>query len=102
GHDVSTGHYTVTGRGLVHGQASLKLVSTSTATGSHEGAKSTTLWVNATNYLPIRSTSTGHLTEQTVFTWFPATARNTAILEVAVPNGFQHVAAPSPGTRTGH
>lgn len=92
--DVTTGDYTVAGHGTIDGQPSLKLAYTSTATGPHQVTKLTTLWVNATSYLPIQSTSTEHLTEQTTFTWLPATAINTAILDVRVPAGFQRVAAP--------
>lgn len=99
-HDVTTGDYTVTGRATVGGQPSLKLVSTTRTTGLHQMTKLTTLWVNASTYLPIRSTSSGHLTEQTTFTWLPTTAVSTAILGVTVPAGFQRVAPPS-GTRTG-
>jgi hypothetical protein len=100
-HDVSTGDYTVAGRSTVGGQPSLKLVSTSTTTGLHQVTKLTTLWVNATTYLPIQSTSAGHLTEQTMFTWRPATAANTAILNVTVPASFHQVVAPPPGTQGG-
>lgn len=100
-HDVATGDYTVAGRATVGGQPSLKLVSTSTATGLHQVTKLATLWVNATTYLPIQSTSTGHLTEQTMFTWLPATAINAAIFDITVPAGFQQVAAPPPGIQGG-
>lgn len=100
-HEVATGDYTVAGRAVIDGQPSLKLVSTSTTTGSRQMTKLTTLWVSATTYLPIRSTSTGHLTEQTLYTWLPATTTNTAILNVSVPAGFQQVAAPPPGKQTG-
>jgi hypothetical protein len=100
-HDVSTGDYTVAGRSIVGGQPSLKLVSTSTTTGLHQVTKLTTLWVNATTYLPIQSTSAGHLTERTMFTWRPATAANTAILNVTVPTSFHQVVAPPPGTQAG-
>ena len=99
--DVATGDYTVAGRAVVGGQPSLKLVSTTTTTGLHQVTKLTTLWVNASTYLPIESTSTDHLTEQTVFTWLPATAANTAIIDVTVPAGFQRVAEPVPRTRAG-
>lgn len=100
-HDVSTGDYTVAGRSIVGGQPSVKLVSTSTTTGPHQVTKLTTLWVNATTYLPIQSTSAGHLTEHTTFTWRPATASNTAILNVTVPAGFQQVAPPPPAMHVG-
>ncbi len=100
-HDVTTGDYTVAGHGTVGGQPSLKLVYTSTTTGLHQVTQLTTLWVNATTYLPIQSTSTGHLTEQTTFTWLPVTAINAAILDVRVPAGFQRVAAPPAEERIG-
>jgi hypothetical protein len=99
-HDVSTGDYTVAGHAVIGGQPSLKLVSTSTTTGSLQVTKLTTLWVNAATYLPIQSASTAHLTEQTTFTWLPATASSTAILDVKVPGGFQRVAAPPAETQT--
>lgn len=100
-HDVTTGDYTVAGRAVVGGQPALKLVSTSTTTGLHQETKLTTLWVNARTYLPIQATSTDHLTEQTTFTWLPATANNTAILKVQVPAGFRQVAAPPPKIQAG-
>jgi hypothetical protein len=100
-HDVSTGDYTVAGHAVVGGQPSLRLVSTSTTTGSHQVAKLTTLWVNAATYLPIQSASTGHLTERTSFTWLPATTTSRAMLDVKVPAGFQRVAAPPAETQTG-
>jgi hypothetical protein len=56
--------------------------------------KLTTLWVDATTYLPIQSTSTGHVTDKTVFVWLPATASNQAVLKIAVPAGFQHIGTP--------
>lgn len=93
-HELAAGRYAVTGHATVDGQPSLKLVATTTSSGLHPVTKLTTLWVNATTYLPIQSTSTGHLTEQKVFTWLPATATNTAVLAVTLPAGFQKVAAP--------
>jgi hypothetical protein len=100
-HDLSTGHYTVAGHATVDGQASLKLVATTTTTGLHPVTKVLTLWVNAATYLPIRSTSSGHLTEQTTFTWLPATATNKAILKISIPHGFQKVATPPTTTQLG-
>lgn len=92
--DLSTGQYTLAGHAAVDGQPSLKLVTTMTTTGLHPVKKVSTLWVNATTYLPIQSTSTGHLTERTTFTWLPTTAANTAILKISIPAGFRHVATP--------
>lgn len=100
-HDLSTGHYTVAGHATVDGQASLKLVTTTTTTGLHPVTKVLTLWVNAATYLPIRSTSSGHLTEQTTFTWLPATAANTAMLKISIPAGLQRVSTPPPTTQSG-
>lgn len=100
-HDVATGGYTVAGRAIVGGQPSLRLVSISATTGTHQVTKLTTLWVNASTYLPIQSTSTGHLSELTRFTWLPATAVNAAVLNVRVPAGFRQVAAPPPEGPTG-
>lgn len=94
-HALTTGQYTVAGHAVLDGQPSLKLVSTATSSGLHPMAKLAILWVNATTYLPIQSSSTGHLTEQTVFTWVPATATNTARLHIAVPAGFRQVAPPA-------
>jgi hypothetical protein len=99
--NVSTGDYTVAGRSIVGGQPSLKLVSTSTTTGPRHVTKLTTLWVNATTYLPIQSTSGGHFTEQTMFTWRTATPSNTAVLDVKVPASFPQVAAPPPERQAG-
>lgn len=93
-HAVSTGQYTVAGHATVEGQPSLKLAATATTSGLHPVTKLVTLWVNATTYLPIQSTATGHLTEHTAFTWLPATATTTAVLDVTVPRGFQQVAPP--------
>ena len=95
--DLTTGDYRLAGRATVGGQPALKLESSTTTSGTHPVTKMTTLWVNATTYLPIRSTSLGHAGEQTVFSWLPATSVNAAILRVEVPAGFHHVAtAPSP------
>lgn len=91
---LTSGQYTVAGHTTIDGQPSLKLVSRTTSSGLHPMTKLTTLWVNATTYLPIQSTSTAHLTEQTIFAWLPATAANTAILDITVPPGFQQVAPP--------
>jgi hypothetical protein len=94
-HDVTTGDYRLAGHATVGGQPALKLVSTTT--GAQRVTKVTTLWVNATTYLPIQSTSLGHAREQTLFTWLPATSVNAAILDFKVPAGFlQVVTAPSP------
>jgi hypothetical protein len=96
-HDVTTGDYRLAGHATVGGQAALKLVSSMTTAGAHPVTKMTTLWVNATTYLPIQSTSLGHAKEQTVFGWLPATSVNASILNVTVPAGFRNVAsAPSP------
>jgi hypothetical protein len=100
-HDLAAGHYTVDGNVILEGQASLKLVSTSATTGLHPVTQLTTLWVNATTYLPIQSTSSGHLPEQTTFTWLPATPTNVALLNVTVPAGFRQVAPPAPEIQSG-
>jgi len=94
--DVAAGHYNLAGHDIVDGRRALRLVSTTTTSGLHPVTKPTTLWVDATSYLPIQSTSTGHLTETSVFAWLPATAANQAVLKIAVPAGFQHIAAPPP------
>ncbi len=96
-HDVTTGDYRVAGRATVGEQPALKLESSMTTTGTHPETKMTTLSVNSTTYLPIQSTSLGRASEQTVFSWLPATSVNASILNVKVPAGFRHVAAtPSP------
>jgi len=96
-HDVTTGDYRLAGQSTINGQPALKLESSTSTTGTHPVAKVTTLWVNATTYLPIQSTSLGHASEQTVFSWLPATSANASILNVKVPTGFRHVAtAPLP------
>ena len=98
-HDLTNGRYLLAGHATVDGQPSLKLVTTTTTTttGLHPMTKVSTLWVNATTYLPIQSTSTGHLTERTAFTWLPTTAANTAILEISIPAGFRLAATPPTG-----
>jgi hypothetical protein len=96
-HDLSTGDYMLAGHATVDGQPSLKLVTTMMTTGLHPVTKVSTLWVNATTYLPIQSTSTGHLTERTAFTWLPTTATNTATLKISIPGGFRQVATPPTG-----
>ncbi|HET8981003.1 MAG TPA: hypothetical protein VFN87_22810 [Solirubrobacteraceae bacterium] len=93
-HDLRTDHYTVAGHVTLDGQASVKLKTTTTTTGLHPVTKLSTLWVNAVTYLPIRSTSSGHLTDQTTFTWLPATAANRAMLKITIPAGFHKVATP--------
>ena len=97
--DLAAGRFTLVGHATVDGQQSLKLVSATTSPGPVP--KLTTLWVNATTYLPIQSTSAGHLTERTLFTWRPATAASTAPLTITVPAGFRRVAAPPAGTSSG-
>jgi hypothetical protein len=86
---VATGTYTLAGHVVIDGQPSLKLVTMTTSSGLHPQSKLTTLWVNAATYLPIQSTSAGHVTEQTLFTWLPATDSNTAVFNVRVPAGFR-------------
>ena len=93
--DVAAGRYTIAGQGNIDGRRVLRLVSRAATSGLHPVTKLTTLWVDATTYLPVQSTTSGHLTEKTVFAWLPATANNRAVLEVAVPAGFRHVATPS-------
>jgi hypothetical protein len=91
---LAAGRYTDLGRGVVDGRQALKLESTSTASGPHPVAEVTTLWVDASTYLPIQATSTEHGTAHTRFTWLAATAAKIAVLHVSVPAGFAHVAAP--------
>lgn len=98
--DVAAGRYNLAGHSVIDGRQALRLVSTTTTSGLHPVTKPTTLWVDATTYLPIQSTSTGHLTETTVFAWLPATAANQAVLNIAVPAGFQHIGAPPPSRRS--
>jgi hypothetical protein len=97
--DLAAGRFTLAGHATLDGQQSLKLVSTTTSAGPV--SKLTTLWVNATSYLPIQSTSAGHLSERTLFSWLPTTAATTAPLKIAVPAGFRRVAAPPAGTSFG-
>jgi hypothetical protein len=100
-HYLAAGHYTVDGHAILDGQASLKLVSMTATTGPHPLTQLTTLWVNAATYLPIQSTSSGHLAEQTIFTWLPDTPTNTGSLKIVVPAGFRQIAPPAPERRTG-
>ena len=97
--ELAAGRYRFAGHGIVDGRRALRLVSTAATSGLHPVTKPTTLWVDATTYLPILSTSAGHVTERTVFAWLPPTAGNRAVLEIAVPPRFRHVAAPPPGRR---
>lgn len=97
--DLAAGRYSLAGQDVIDGRPALRLVSTTATSGLHPVTKPTTLWVDATTYLPIQSTSTGHLTEKTVFAWLPATAANRAVLKIAVPPGFRHVGAPPPSRR---
>ena len=94
--DVASGRYSLAGHGIIDGRRALRLVSTTATSGLHPVTKLTTLWVDATTYLPIQSTSTGHVTDKTVFAWLPATVSNRAELKIAVPAGFQHIGAPPP------
>lgn len=91
---VAAGHYSLAGHGVLDGRPALRLASTAATSGLHPVTKPTTLWVDATTFLPIQSTSVGHGSEKTVFAWLPATAGNRAVLHVAVPTGFRHVAPP--------
>ena len=97
--DLAGGRYSLAGHGIIGGRPALRLVSTAATSGLHPVTKPTTLWVDASTYLPIQSTSTGHVTDTTVFAWLPATAANQAVLKIAVPPGFRHVAAPPPSIR---
>jgi hypothetical protein len=95
--DLAEGRYTVAGQAIVLGKPALKLVSLSSTGGSHSVMRLTSLWVDRTNYLPIESTSTGHLTEQTYFSWLPPTSMNRAPLNVTIPGGFHQVPNLAPG-----
>ncbi len=97
--NLAAGRYNLIGHAILDGRAALRLVSTTATSGLHPMTKLTTLWVDATTYLPIESTSAGHLTETTDFSWLPATAGNQAVLKIAVPGGFSHVTAPPPSRR---
>jgi len=99
GQDVAAGRYSLAGSSTVDGRRALRLTSTTATPGLHPVRKQTTLWVDATTYLPIRLTSTGHATDETTFAWSPATAGNRAALEITVPAGFRQVAVPAPGIR---
>ena len=94
--DVASGRYSLAGHGIIDGRRALRLVSTTATSGLHPVTKLTTLWVDATTYLPIQSTSAGHVTDNTVFVWLPATVSNRAVLKIAVPAGFRHIEAPPP------
>jgi hypothetical protein len=100
-HDLAAGHYTIDGHAIVNAQASLKLVSMWATTGPHPVTQLTTLWVNAVTYLPIQSTSNGHMAEQTTFTWLPATRTNAATLNITVPAGFRQIPPPAPERQSG-
>ena len=93
-HDVASGRYRVVGRATIDGHQAIELASTVPTSGPHRVTQTTTLWVSATTYLPIQSTSTGRGASQTAFTWLPATAANTRMLTVTVPTGFRQVTAP--------
>ncbi len=95
---VSTGHDTIGGQGVVGGHRALELVSTSTG-GSPPVAKTTILWVDASTYLPIQETTTGHASEQTTFTWMAPSAATAALFRVQVPAGFTQVGPPAHQTR---
>ena len=97
--DVATGRYMLAGEDFIDGRQALRLVSTTTTSGLHPMTKPTTLWVDATTYLPIQSTSTGHVIDTTDFAWLPATTANQAMLKITLPAGFQHVGAPAPSRR---
>lgn len=101
-HDVTTANYTLAGHAIIDGQQLLKLVAMTTSSGLHPQTKLTTLWVNAATYLPVQSTSTGHVAEHTVFTWLPATSASTAVFDVVVPAGFRRVATPPDGSAGRH
>jgi len=98
--DVAAGRYSLAGHGVIDGRRALRLVSTTATSGLHPVTKLTTLWVDATTYLPIQSTSTGHVTEKTVFAWLPVTTSNRAVLKIAVPAGFRHSGTPPPSRRS--
>ena len=92
-HDLSTGHYTLARPTSFDGEHALELASTAATALPHGVTKMTTLWVDATNYLPIESISIGHASERTVFTWMPDTSSQADVFNLAVPAGFRHVAA---------
>ena len=77
-HHVISGNHTVAGNGF----ATHDWPPSNDSTDDH-------IWVDATTtYLPIQATSTEHLTGQTMFTWLPATAVNTATLNINIPAVF--------------
>lgn len=89
---MSCGWLKDTGTGEVDGVRAIRLTGPGTGTG---GSIATTIWVNASTYLPVRITTiwpTYVVQEDTQ--WLPPTPANLATMVPAVPAGFKHVPRP--------
>lgn len=85
---LSCGRLKDAGTGQVDGVSAIKLTGTA-------GGVATTIWVNASTYLPVRITTTWPAYVQQEDTqWLPPTAANLAKLAPPIPAGFKHVPRP--------
>lgn len=92
------GQLLMAGTEQVEGVSTIKLVP-SRARMRGTGMKSpVTLWVNSSNYLPVRWRSDGRYAPHTVYDieWLPPTPANLARLTVNPPPGFRYASGPPP------
>jgi hypothetical protein len=94
------GAFTVDGRQWVDGVDAIRLT-------GHKTAAHTTIWVDASSYLPVRLTDQVHIvrvgdkkeTAATLtidFRWLPPTRANLKELTAPIPPGFHQVSGPAP------
>lgn len=89
---MSCGWLKDTGTGKVDGVRAIRLTGPGTGTG---GSIATTIWVNASTYLPVRITTTWPTyVVQEDTQWLPPTPANLAKLVPPTPPGFKHVPRP--------
>jgi len=85
---LSCGWLKAAGTGQADGVSAVKLTGTA-------GGVATTIWVNASTYLPVRITTIWPTYVQQEDTqWLPPTAANLAKLVPPIPAGFKHVPRP--------
>ncbi len=91
---VGRGVFKLVGRGTIGGVSVLHLHQARLPQPAGLGipAFSADLWVDASTYLPVlQETSTGgHVTDRTTYSWLPRTPENLAKLSLVVPPGFTH------------
>jgi len=86
---LSCGVYKVAGTETKDGERLIKL------TPVHPQSPSTTYWIDAVTYLPVRAQLRyGDSTNDQVFQWLPPTAANLTNFDIPIPAGFTRVPPP--------